>query len=523
MPSGAAVAEFTPSSAIGALMPWYPELGLTGFWLVAVATIYVLIIVTSVVVIPRNRRPTTALAWIITIILIPYLGVVLFFLFGTNQLPTRRRRMQAQVDGIIRDATDQIAPAEQVITSPSWFAQVTKLGEHLTAIPLADGNRLELHGTYNRAIRRMADEIDEAESYVNVLFYAMSHDEATAPFFDALERAVQRGVTVRVLFDHVGSMRYRGYKKMKHRLTQIGADWHRMLSLYPWQGGMQRVDLRNHRKLLVVDGRTAYLGSQNLISRDYHRGPKPGGDDLKWKDLMLRMEGPMVTGVNAVFISDWYAETEELLTDVFENDPVTPEPDEAEADIESGDQHDVFPCQLVPSGPGYENENNLRLFNQLLYAARERIVIVSPYFVPDDSLMYAITTAVQRGVSVELFVGEIADQFFVFHAQRSYYETLLRAGVRIMLYRRPYILHSKHITFDDSVTLIGSSNMDMRSFTLNAELMLMVHGEEFVNRMREVENGYRQRSFELTLDEWRQRPILTRALDNVARLTSVIQ
>ncbi len=179
-------------------------------------------------------------------------------------------------------------------------------------------------------------------------------------------------------------------------------------------------------------------------------------------------------------------------------------------------------CQVVPSGPGFEGENNLRLFNALLYYAQDRIVITSPYFVPDDSMTYAITTAVQRGLRVELFVSEVGDQPVVYHAQRSYYETLLKAGVRIFMYRAPYILHAKHFTIDDDVAVIGSSNMDIRSFTLNAEVSLMVRGADFVAALRRVEQGYREASRELTLDEWEKRRIGGRVLDNVARLTSAV-
>lgn len=470
------------------------------------AVLNALVVVVAVLVVPRNRRPTTALAWILAITLVPAVGLLLFFLFGTNQLPAGRRRKQAQVDGIVRAAVDVLDESSARRTEPPWLDQVVRLNRNLTAIPLTEGNSLELHGAYLRTIHRITQAIDEAEDFVHVLYYALALDETTTPFFDALERAVRRGVTVRVLYDHVGSMRYSGYRRMRARLRQIGCAWRPMLSLWPWEGGFKRIDLRNHRKLVVIDGQVAFIGSQNMIARDYHKRRS----SLKWKDLVLRIDGPMAAGVNAVFISDWFAETDELLP----AEPLRPH--------ESGDQQ-AFGCQLVPSGPGYENENNLRLFNQVLYSAERRAVIVSPYFVPDDSMLYALTTAVQRGVEVELFVGEIGDQFFVYHAQRSYYEALLRAGVRIWLYRRPYILHSKHCTIDDAVTLIGSSNMDMRSFTLNAELMLMVHGEDFVARMREVENGYRSRSYELTAEAWRRRPIASRALDNFARLTSVIQ
>jgi cardiolipin synthase A/B len=177
----------------------------------------------------------------------------------------------------------------------------------------------------------------------------------------------------------------------------------------------------------------------------------------------------------------------------------------------------------VPSGPGFEGENNLRLFLALLYNAREQVIITSPYFVPDESMLTAITTATQRGVRVELFVSEVGDQALVYHAQRSYYEPLLKAGVRIWMYRKPYILHAKHFTIDDDVAVIGSSNMDMRSFMLNMEISLMVRGRSFVRDMRAVEQGYRENSRELTAEEWEKRNLLETTVDNLARLTSALQ
>jgi cardiolipin synthase len=225
---------------------------------------------------------------------------------------------------------------------------------------------------------------------------------------------------------------------------------------------------------------------------------------------MVRLEGPIVAGVNAIFITDWYAETNELLTR--EADP-----------IHTSRARETLDCQVVPSGPGFEGENNLRLFNALLYSAQHRLVIASPYFVPDDSMLYAITTAAERGVEVQLFACEVADQPVVYHAQRSYYETLLRAGVRIFLYRKPIVLHSKHFTIDDEVAVVGSSNMDMRSFSLNFEVSLMVRGRRFVDQLREIEDDYRHNSRELFLDDWLKRPVRSQVLDNTARLTSTVQ
>jgi cardiolipin synthase len=354
-----------------------------------------------------------------------------------------------------------------------------------------------------------------------MLFYTVGYDDVTKPFFDAIERAQARGVTVRVLFDQVGTVRYSGYKELRSRLRAMGVDYHHVYPVLPWKGGWQRFDLRNHRKLLVVDGRAGWVGSQNVIARDYHKGGKPGERKL-WQDIMLRLQGPMVIALDAVFRNDWYMITGVLIEDA--DEPTAQDYiDELERARVLGAVEETYDCQLVPSGPGYENENNLRIFVQLLYLARKRVVIATPYFAPDDSMLYAITTAAQRGVKVELYVSMKGDQFFIQHAQQSFYEQLLRAGVRIMRYEEPYILHAKHMTVDDEVSFVGSSNLDMRSFTLNAELMLLVYGRAFATRMHGVEESYRAASKELTLHEWLERPWYREAADNVARLTSVVQ
>jgi cardiolipin synthase len=179
--------------------------------------------------------------------------------------------------------------------------------------------------------------------------------------------------------------------------------------------------------------------------------------------------------------------------------------------------------QVVPSGPGVRGERNLRMFTSLIHAATHRVSITSPYFVPDESLLYAVTTAALRGVDVELFVSEAADQFMVGHAQASYYSALLEAGVDIRLYPAPLLLHSKHLTVDDDVAVIGSSNMDLRSFALNYEVSMLMVGREVVGKMRTVEDGYRVLSRHLTVEEWQNRSPLTRYVDNVMRLTAGLQ
>ncbi|MGW8482153.1 cardiolipin synthase [Microbacterium sp. NPDC055903] len=479
------------------------------WWVLAgIFVIDVTIRATAIIVIPRNRRPTAAMAWLLAVFFIPFVGVFLFLLIGNPRLPRARRRKQQQINEVIAETSEQLHFGTLRPDAPAWFGPLVQMNQSMGAMPISGDNGAHLIGDYQESLDAMAEEIRTAVDYVHVEFYILQSDAATDNFFRAMEEVAARGVPVRVMLDHWANRWKPRYRETIRRLNRMGADWHLMLPVQPLKGRMQRPDLRNHRKLLVVDGRVAFLGSQNITDSTYNL-PKNIKRGLHWVDLMVRLDGPVVASVNAVFLSDWYSETDEVPDGV---DITQPSPGSGDLD-----------CQIVPSGPGFEVENNLRLFLGLLYAAKRRIMIVSPYFVPDEALLLAVTAAVDRGVDVQLFVSEEGDQAMVYHAQRSYYEALLTSGVRIWMYRKPFILHTKSLTIDDEVAVIGSSNMDMRSFGLNLEISMLVRGEEFVREMREVEDEYRRLSRELTLEEWMQQPLRSTVLDNLARLTSALQ
>jgi cardiolipin synthase len=466
--------------------------------------------IVAIIVVPRNRRPTAGMAWLLAIFFIPYLGVIFFLIIGNPKLPRHRRQRQAEVDRYIRESTHGVERVSDSTSWPAWFEGVVRLNRNLGSMPLIGSNSASLIGEYQGSLDAMTEAIRRARHYVHAEFYILAYDRTTAPFFDALGEAAARGVEVRVLLDHIASYRVKGYRATVKRLTRMGVEWRLMLPVQPLKGKYQRPDLRNHRKLLVVDGDIGFMGSQNIIDRTYNKRVNIRRG-LKWKELVIRVEGPIVSGLDTIFATDWYLETEEA-----------PRRDLAESLHQRGEAQDLD-CQVVPSGPGYRNENNLKLFLSLLYAAQERIIITSPYFVPDEAMLLAISGATQRGIHVELFVSEIGDQALVYHAQRSYYEALLRAGVKIYMYKAPYILHAKHFSIDDDVAVIGSSNMDIRSFELNMEITLLVRGASFVREMRAVEDGYRRDSHELTLDDWLRQPLRSTVLDNLARLTSALQ
>ena len=477
-------------------------------WVILVFVTDVTVRILAVIFVPRNRRPTAAMAWLLAIYFIPIVGVLLFLLIGNPRLPRKRRRKQEVINESIRTMSHGLDLGTLRPNAPDWFRATVRLNRNLGAMPISGDNGATLISGYQDSIDAMASAIREATEYVHVEFYILQADATTDGFFAAMEEAAARGVKVRVLLDHWANRGKPFYKRTLKRLTDMGADWHLMLPVQPFRGAYTRPDLRNHRKLLVVDGRVAFTGSQNVTDSTYNL-KKNIRRGLHWVDMMTRVDGPVVASINAVFLSDWYSETDEIVDDIelFDVRPGTGDLD----------------CQIIPSGPGFEYQNNLKLFMSLLFAAKEKLIIVSPYFVPDEGLLLAIQTACQRGVHVELFVSEEGDQAMVYHAQRSYYEALLRGGVKIFMYRKPFILHSKSMSVDDDVAVIGSSNMDMRSFGLNLEISLLVRGEEYVQQLRRVEDDYRSFSRELTLEEWKKQPLRSTVLDNLARLTSALQ
>ena len=470
---------------------------------------HILLVGVAAVLVSMNRRPSSAIAWVLAIIFIPLLGAVAFFFVGNSKLPKHRRDKQREVNDLVLARTEGSPLISKGLDWPDWLHSMVALNSNLGALPMVNGNSAELLPDYNGTFDAMIAEIESAASYVHVEFYILVLDSTTEPFFQALARAQARGVAVRVLSDDLAGIMFPGRKETIKYLRDAGAEYHPMLPLRPFHGQWQRPDLRNHRKILVVDGHVGFTGSQNVIDASYlKKGNLKSG--LQWHELMVRLEGPVVRELDAVFATDWYSETGELL-------PL----DAPSRVLDPGSS--IIDAQVLPSGPSFDNDNNLKLYAALIHKAERRVSITSPYFVPDESILMAIVTAAARGLSVELFVSEVGDQSMVYHAQRSYYEALLRAGVRVYLYKAPKVLHSKHFTIDEEVAVIGSSNMDVRSFSLNMEVSVLAHGREFVEAIRGIEDAYRVNSRELQLEDWIRRPVAQKVFDNLARLTASLQ
>lgn len=483
-------------------------------WVVAVLFVLELAMrVLMLGIIPGNRRPTTAMAWLLLIFFVPVPGIILFLLFGTYKLSNRRRHAQQLINDYLRENTEHLKLPDEAKNVDKRWQTAVHLNHDLTGFPMLAGNQLEFITDYRTVLERIAADIDRATEYVNIEFYILGWDEQVAkPVYESMARAAERGVKVRLLFDHLGTMRTSGYRKLLKYLRGTKIHYRRALPLQPLKGLWRRFDLRNHRKIVVIDGDIGYTGSQNLIEPGYNRA-KSHRLGREWVEIMARCTGPIVGGLNVAFASDWLMESDASLEEDLRRVPA------ADVDPHSGG----VATQVVPSGPGYATENNLRLFNTLIYAAQQKVRIVTPYFVPDDTLLYAVTIAVQQGVEVELFVSEQSDQLMVSHAQQSYYQALLESGVKIYRYPTPDILHAKILTVDGEVAVFGSSNMDMRSFSLNLEISVMAMGEQTTAELDRIIDEYKQLSPQLTLEKWEERSLRTKWLDNVFRLTATIQ
>jgi cardiolipin synthase len=376
------------------------------------------------------------------------------------------------------------------------LSQAVVLAENLGQCPILGGNAVELLVDYDGTFRRLIADIDRAVNHVHLLFYIFADDSATAPVIEALGRAAKRGVRCRVLADAIGSRS--ALRTLVPKLTARGVAVHGMLpvSLFPWR--LARLDLRNHRKIAVIDGRVGYTGSQNLVGAGF----KPG---IAYEDLMVRVTGPVVLELQYLFAADWFLETNEVLN--------------GEAEFPGPEIAGGVPAQALPSGPAFPTQNNQRVIVALVHGAGNQVVLTTPYFVPDEPLLQALQTAVLRGAEVHLVVSERGDHPLVTLAQESYYEELLEAGVRIHLYRKKF-LHAKHLSVDESVALIGTSNLDIRSFVLNAEVVLMLYDPALVALLAAEQARYFADSRLLTLATWEQRSFGKKLAQNLARLLS---
>lgn len=457
------------------------------------------------VIIRRRFPPSTAIAWLAVIFLEPLIGVLLYGLLGSQVLGRKRRiryrqnvwgrragahsqsPQPAQIDGLLPHHHDRLDP---IMTQT----------KRVFGMPCTYGNEVRFLAEHKAFVQSIIDDIDAAQHHVHMLFYIYEPDETGQTIADALVRAADRGVVCRVLADAAGSMPFFKRRGLASQLVQAGVMVQPALPASLFRKQLARIDLRNHRKLIVVDGSVGYVGSHNIINEAY-----PSRPPLQCHDLSARFRGPVVNQLQAVFAEDWTFDTDERLSggDIFPaNEP-------------AGE----VAVQTVPSGPEAETKTLRRILLTAIAAARHRLVLTTPYFVPDEYTILALSMAAHRGVQVHVIVSESSDYGIVTAAGRAQYQPLMEYGVRIHLFPHG-LLHAKSLTIDEHFGIVGSANIDSRSFILNFELNTLMYGPEITNRLLALQEQYIQQCYEISLDEWVNRPLWRQFVDDAASLLS---
>lgn len=444
----------------------------------------------ALAIVPLRRSPAAARAWLLLIFFLPVPGLLLFLAIGSPKFPAWRTERFQRLLPYFAALAERLAP---YAPPPDATAPTAALARTLGHMPVTDGNHVEPIDDYDGVIDRLIADIDAATRSVFILVYIFANDAVGHRVAAALGRAVARGLEVRVMVDPVGSYRWR--RGMQRLLRGVGVHVREALP-FRLLGGRTRRDMRNHRKLFVIDGAIGYAGSQNIVAKDF----RPG---VVNRELVVRVTGPVVACMDALVRGDWNLETGETPAPT----PAIPAP--------TGTAR----AQLLPSGADYPLEGFETLLVWQIHQARDRVVIVTPYFIPDQDVLGAMSAAVARGVSVDLVVSEVVDQPLVHLSQSSYYDDLLTAGVRINLFPA-CLLHAKTISIDSRVVAVGSSNVDLRSFQLNEEVSLLLYDADSIARVEAIQQDYLRDSRRLDLRQWRARPVPRKLAENVARLVN---
>lgn len=459
------------------------------------------------VVARRHRRPTSALMWIAVIFAIPWVGPIAYLLFGVVGLRRQKSdhaRVREKVDAARKRAGIGITGRPGFLDAEDGEGKDMRVAHVAHELysrgldggnPALGGNAMELLRD-EAVVEQLLHDIRHATSSINMLFFVFAADETGRRVARALEEASRRGVKCRVVVDAHGSRKM--LKEVKPSLEEHGVAVSEALPISPWQQPLRRVDIRNHRKIALIDGTIAYTGSTNLHDPDYQL------DHGEWHQVTARIRGPAVSSLHTIFSEDWYFATDELL------DPIDP-PDAA------GDVR----IQVIADGPTYPTHLVQHMLIEMLGRARRSVTMTTPYFVPDEPLLVAIRLAALRGVDVKVIVPEQSDRGIADAAARGYFEPLLETGVTLLLHGHG-VLHAKSMVVDEEIAMLGTANLDRRSLFLNYELMLLIFDEGVAKQLYGIHETYAEKSRRVDPEQWSQRSQWEKIGSDTAKLFSPV-
>lgn len=466
-------------------------------WLVLLVTIWVGVMARAVL--RPYREPASRAAWVILIAVLPGLGVLIYLLLGETNIGRKRVARN-------REVLDSLPPAmpgsfEDDSRSHPVFPErcdpLFRQGESVNGFPPVGGNSAALMADSNSAIDSMVADMDAASSHIHLIFYIWLTDNNGLKVVNALKRAAGRGVACRAMADGLGSramIRSDYWKAMCEAGVQMAVALPIGNPLLRAFKG--RIDLRNHRKIVVIDDHITYCGSQNCADPEFRVKPR----FAPWVDALIRFEGPVARQNQHVFIGDWMTYVNEDIRELLKR-PLTP-------------RHDGFPAQVIATGPTIRNSAMPETFETLLHAARKKLVVTTPYYVPNEAMQASLCAAAHRGVDTTIIFPARNDSWQVAGASRSYYEELVGAGVNVFEYVGG-LLHTKSLTVDDDITLIGSANMDRRSFDLNYENNILFCDEDLTTAVRDRQDVYLASSNRVKAEDIEAWPVNRRFWNNL--------
>jgi len=454
-------------------------------------------------ILSRRNAPGVSMAWLLMVLLVPVFGAVLYIMIGERRLGRRwieraeaeRERLQKQFANL--SSGFAIAPAE----IGSVGEPVARLASSLGAVPVMGGHRLELHSDSLRILDAIVVDIDACRERCSLEFYIWNEAGQVRHVIDALLRAAARGVKVTALMDGLGSRPFIRSEAIDS-MREAGIEVVVVLPASALRMAVARADLRNHRKIAVFDDRIAWTGSFNLVDpREFKREAGVG----QWIDAMLRIEGPCCELLGAMTNAMAVMQEGQRLRDVRTRNPASAVGSVA--------------LQPYPSGPGFAFQHVESVILTAIFAARRQLVLTTPYFAPGDAVVTALRSAARRGVEVMLIVPMHCDSRLVQWASASYFDELLAAGVAIHRFDGG-LLHTKSMVIDESVSIFGTVNFDLRSFHLNFELSMLIYDPDFAQQLIALQRSYLDACVELGRVEWGMRSGWRRMLENAAQLAS---
>jgi cardiolipin synthase len=473
-------------------------------WLqIAICLQIILEIVAIYILIKDGQSPVRIWTWILIILVFPILGVVLYVFFGMN---LRKQKMfdlkkeidydqfEKFIDRYSEEAEQKILKRDDVTTR---YIHLIRLLTRVNSSLLTFNNKVKILNDGPETFEAIFSACEKAERYIHLQYYIFIDGELADRFAALFAKKIKQGVEVRLIYDALGSWDLSN--KMISRFREIG------VKLFPFMpvrfGRLARLNYRNHRKILIVDGIIGFTGGINVDDK-YIKGDEVMGH---WTDTHLMIHGMSVNFLHFVFLSDWLFVTRENL--------IKP------AMFNKMDPIGETPVQIVSSGPDADYPNILQQYLYILYQAKEYVYIVNPYLIPDSRLSMAIKTVALSGIDVLIIVPRNSESSMIHWTVQSFFSRFLKAGVKIYLFQEGFI-HSKVIISDDSVCSIGTANLDIRSFEQNFEVNALIYDKEVTMNMNKQFAIFQNNSKPLTLEEHTARPNIDRVKEKLARLSS---